>query len=256
MSESSTILITGGTGNIGSQLVKHCLRKGYDVITTTRRDLSAVELSDSLNIDATPGNLHVIQVDLEREGSSGVVVDFLGKHHLHPAALVNNARNLDHLKQSPDLTPPREGWVGEYVLDVVVAYELSIALVSQQGAKLRTIVNISSMYGMVPPNPRLYDNFEKEAPIHYGVAKAALIHLTKELAIRLAQKQITVNAVSYGGVEGRAGVDFKKRYAALCPMGSMLKTDQVAGAVDFLISDASSGMTGHNLVVDGGWTVW
>lgn len=256
MSEPSTILITGGTGNIGSQLVKHCLLKGHDVIATTRQNLSAAEFGDRLNIDATVGALHVTQVDLEKDSSSAVVVEFLEKHGLRPTAIVNNARNLDHLIQRQDNTPPREGWIGEYVLDVVVAYELSMALVAQKGSKLRTIVNISSMYGMVPPNPQLYENFEKEAPIHYGVAKAALIHMTKELAIRLAKRSVAVNAISYGGVEGRAGADFEKRYATLCPMGSMLKKGQVAGAVDFLISDASSGMTGHNLVVDGGWTVW
>jgi NAD(P)-dependent dehydrogenase (short-subunit alcohol dehydrogenase family) len=92
--------------------------------------------------------------------------------------------------------------------------------------------------------------------VHYGVVKAALIHLTKELAVRFADKNIRVNAVSFGGVEGRVDNQFKKRYADLCPNGRMLNDNDLTGAIDFLISRNSLAVTGHNLVVDGGWTIW
>ena len=133
---------------------------------------------------------------------------------------------------------------------------MAMALVGQEGSKLRSIINISSIYGMVAPNRTIYDDFERHAPIHYGVAKAALIHLTKEMAVRLADRGIRVNAVSYGGVEGRAKEEFIRRYSSLCPSGRMVPPQDVAGSVEFLASDASNGVTGHNLVVDGGWTVW
>ena len=76
------------------------------------------------------------------------------------------------------------------------------------------------------------------------------------LSIRLAGKNVRVNAISYGGVEGGVSEDFQKRYSKFCPRGNMLTFDDITGALHFLVSDKSSGMTGHNLVVDGGWCVW
>jgi NAD(P)-dependent dehydrogenase (short-subunit alcohol dehydrogenase family) len=83
-----------------------------------------------------------------------------------------------------------------------------------------------------------------------------LTHLTKELSIFLADKGIQVNSISYGGVKGRVDDTFQQKYAALCPAHRMLHDNEVVGAVDFLTSDASIYITGHNLIVDGGWSVW
>ena len=139
---------------------------------------------------------------------------------------------------------------------IVVPYELTMALAQQQNSRLESVVNIGSQYGVVAPNLNLYSEPVIESPLHYGVAKAGMGHLTKELAVRLAGQDIRVNCVAFGGVEGRVGDDFKKRYAALCPMGRMLNESDLAGPVDLLLSSASSAITGHTLVVDGGWSVW
>ena len=96
----------------------------------------------------------------------------------------------------------------------------------------------------------------RQSPLHYSVAKAAQVQLTRELAVRLAPKGIRVNGICFGGVEGRADEAFVDRYRQLCPAGRMLRDDEVVGPVDYLVSDASSGMTGHNMMVDGGWTTW
>mgnify|MGYP003739618353 FL=1 len=127
-----------------------------------------------------------------------------------------------------------------------------MALTNLPDSRLSSIVNISSMYGIVAPNPLLYDDGLKNSPVHYGVCKAALIHLTKELAVRLAPRNIRVNAISFGGVEGRVDEAFKSRYARLCPLGKMLTEEDLGGSVEFLASEQSRGITGHNLVVDGG----
>jgi hypothetical protein len=102
----------------------------------------------------------------------------------------------------------------------------------------------------------LYSDAVNQSPLHYGVAKAALQQLTRELAVRLANRDIQVNCVAFGGVEGRVDDAFKQRYAQLCPMGRMLREEEVVTPVDMLLSDGCSGVTGHTLAVDGGWGIW
>ena len=121
---------------------------------------------------------------------------------------------------------------------------------------LKKIIIISSIYGVVGPTISLYNDFNNQSPIQYGITKAAQIHLSKELAIRYADLDILVNTVSYGGVEGRANEEFKKRYSNLTPLKAMLNLNEVIKPIDFLLSDGASGMTGHNLIVDKGWTLW
>ena len=146
--------------------------------------------------------------------------------------------------------------MGEYLLDVVAPYELTMALALAEKSTLEKVIFISSMYGVVPFNLNLYDNPLTEAPMQYSVAKAAQIHLTKNMAIRLADKGVQVNSISYGGVEGRVDQAFMERYANLCPSGGMLKEEDIVGAIEFLVSDRAVGLLGHNLVVDGGWSLW
>jgi hypothetical protein len=148
-----------------------------------------------------------------------------------------------------------ENWMGEFMLDVVVPYRLTMMLASTRKSALESVVNISSIYGITAPNLRLYESAEQSA-INYGVCKAAQIHLTKELSVRLAPRKIRVNAISYGGIMGRVDEKFAKRYESLCPSGRMLEEADIAGPLRFLINGSASGITGHNLVVDGGWTVW
>jgi len=255
MSKPKTILITGGTGKLGTQFVKHFLAQGYTVVVTSRHPKHLTELSNKTVKSQNERNrLLGITVDLERISAAQEIYEFLHKKKVYLEVLINNARNKDYVTMS-NSGPSRSHWLGEIFLDVVVPYELSMALTTKF-PMLKNIINISSMYGVVAPNPKLYHNPTQESPIHYSVAKAALIHLTKELAVRLASKGVRVNCISYGGVEGRVPDDFKKRYAQFCPSGKMLKDKEVVGAADFLVSDASVGMTGHNLVVDGGWSVW
>jgi NAD(P)-dependent dehydrogenase (short-subunit alcohol dehydrogenase family) len=249
-----TILITGGSGKLGRTLVSHFLSQGDRVIATCQSDESLSNMTvDYLVYGA---NFIGLQADLSEMNFANSLLDRLALKETYPDCLINNARSLSYLKVQENGLVSRENFVNEYILDVVAPYELTMALVRQSGSQIRTVLNVGSQYGTVAANPSLYDDPTEQSLVHYGVAKAALAHLTKELAVRLAKAGVRVNCVAFGGVDGRVDPDFKSRYSRLCPSGRMLNPDEIIGPIDMLLSEKCSGITGHILAVDGGWTIW
>lgn len=120
-----------------------------------------------------------------------------------------------------------------------------------------SIVQLGSMYGIVSPDPADYPDGMPVNPPDYGAAKAGVLQLVRSQAVQLGPRGIRVNAVVPGpfpGPAARADAEFMRRLAARVPLGRIGEPDEVAGAVVFLCSSASSFVTGSSLVVDGGWT--
>lgn len=118
-----------------------------------------------------------------------------------------------------------------------------------------SIILFSSTYGMVGPDLRMYEGTTMANPIGYGASKGGLLQLTRYLATALAPR-IRVNAISPGGVWRGQPEVFRQRYEARTPLKRMAIEEDLKGAVAYLASDLSAYVTGHNLVVDGGWTAW
>jgi NAD(P)-dependent dehydrogenase (short-subunit alcohol dehydrogenase family) len=118
------------------------------------------------------------------------------------------------------------------------------------------MINIGSIYGVVSADPRIYGNSDLNSPEVYAASKGGVIHLTRYLAVHLAKYNIRVNCISPGGVFNNQPEDFLTKYAMNTPLGRMARADELKGALVFLASDASSYVTGHNLMVDGGFTIW
>jgi len=252
--KSKVILLTGGSGKFGQVMLNHFLNSGDTVITTCRSAKSAKTLRNRFNEFAD--RFFVVQIDFENAKSMADLKEVLSANKLEPEYLINNARNIKYLKGSSSGVVSRKNFANEFIMDVVVPYELSMLLYGLKRSQLKKIINIGSMYGSVAANPNLYTDPFSQSFIHYGVAKSALVHLTKELAVRFAPRNIQVNCIAYGGVEGRVDDNFKQRYAKLCPAGRMLKEAEIIGPLELLLSDSCSAITGHVIAADGGWSIW
>lgn len=250
---TDTILITGGTGKFGRQFVSHFAQKGWQVIFTSTNQQRAETF---INEQALPSNVRAVESDLSQEGAAMKLIKEIQDAGLAVNHLVNNARSLASLATNELGQTERKEFQAEYLMGVIVPYELSMALYNTQPEPLKTITNIGSQYGIVAANPHLYEDYPKQSPIQYGVAKAALGHMTKELAVRFADQRIRVNCVAYGGVEGRVDESFRKRYAGLTPSRRMLTEAELVGPLEVVIQSGSSAITGQTIIADGGWSLW
>jgi NAD(P)-dependent dehydrogenase (short-subunit alcohol dehydrogenase family) len=184
-----------------------------------------------------------------------------------PHVLINNAG----LDSPPDAPPEEVGPLEDYpeaafdkVMDVNVKGTLLCCQVIG-GAMARegrgSIVNVSSIYGLLSPVQDLYD-FRREGgetfvkPVAYSVSKSAILNLTRYLATYWAKVGVRVNTLTLAGVWNDQPAEFLEAYSARVPMGRMLDEREALGAAVFLASDASSYVTGSNVVVDGGWSAW
>jgi NAD(P)-dependent dehydrogenase (short-subunit alcohol dehydrogenase family) len=126
-----------------------------------------------------------------------------------------------------------------------------------------SIVNVASIYGMLSPDQRLYEFTRAEPsgdafvkPVGYAVSKSAILNLTRYLATYWAGSGVRVNTLTPHGIDNGQASEFVEAFAARSPLGRLMSAGEAVGAVVFLASDASSYVTGANLVVDGGWTAW
>ncbi len=156
---------------------------------------------------------------------------------------------------------PLEQWNAALDVNLTGIFLVTQACVKpmlEQG-KRGSIINICSTYGLNGPDQRIYIKDGKRVafkPVYYTTTKAGVMGFTKYLAAYYAETEIRVNALTPGGVFNNHEEYFVKNYSAKTILGRMARKDEMNGALLFLASDASSYMTGNNVIVDGGWTAW
>jgi NAD(P)-dependent dehydrogenase (short-subunit alcohol dehydrogenase family) len=184
--------------------------------------------------------------------------------------LINNAANNPKQEDAGKGTEwsrlesfPLRQWEADLAVGLTGAFLCSRVLGAEMARRGRgVILNIASDLGIIAPDQRLYrrpglaEDQQPVKPVTYSVVKTGLIGLTRYLATYWADRGVRANALSPGGVHNNQPEGFVQRLAQLIPMGRMAKLDELQGAVLFLCSDASSYMTGANLVLDGGRTCW
>jgi 2-deoxy-D-gluconate 3-dehydrogenase len=259
-------IVTGGAGLLGAAHCQALAQAGGIVVIADVAREQAEQVAGKVR-ESTGGEAVAIQTDITDPVSVNAMLNQTVQRFGRVDILVNNAA-LD-----PKFDPasaeshsdsfeefPLELWEHSLRVNVTGMFLCAQAVAKPMLAAGRgTIVNICSTYGLVGPDQRLYEREGQEPrfkPVAYSVSKAAALGLTRYLATYFAGKGIRVNALTPGGVFADHDDEFVKRYSAKTVLGRMAEREEISAALLFLVSEASSYMTGANLVVDGGWTAW
>jgi NAD(P)-dependent dehydrogenase (short-subunit alcohol dehydrogenase family) len=263
--QDRVVLLTGGAGLLGRQHAAALRRAGAHVIVADRDEVGAARAVTEG--EGRPGLS--VRVDLTHPPSVRELVELALRKYGRIDGLVNNAaidpkfepeHGALHAETFEDY--PLAAWQAGLEANLTSAFLVTQALAPHLKARGRgSVVNVASIYGLVGPDQRLYrepgdEEPRRFKPVVYSVTKSALLGFTRYLAAYWAGTGIRVNTLTLGGVQNGHDEGFVRRYSARTPLGRMARPDEYSQAVLFLLSDASSYMTGANLVLDGGWTAW
>jgi len=252
-------IITGGAGHLGSAICESFAEAGADLVIIDLEKNScekkARQLEDKYNIRALP-----LSMDLGNETALKKVPDIVLEEFDHIDILVNCAALVGTSKLSgwsvpfPEQSP--DTWRTALEINLTVPFILSQACTpALRESGHGSIINIGSIYGVNGPDMALYEATGMGNPAAYAASKGGLIQLTRWLATVLAPN-IRVNALTPGGIARNQPEIFTERYIRRTPLQRMAVEEDFKGAALYLASDLSSYVTGQNLIVDGGWTVW
>jgi len=258
-------IVTGGAGLLGSEFCRTIVDAGGSVIVA--------------DIDLHAAEALAAELSLERDCAKAVFVDVTSKSSVEELVEIakSNYGQIDILVNSAAIDPKfdtehaerhvnafenfsLESWNQAIDVNLTGAFLSSQAVGRDMVERGKGVmINICSTYGLVGPDQRIYQNegsIKRYKPVYYSVTKAGILGMTRYLAAYYANTEIRVNALTPGGVFHEHDEQFVAAYSYRTILGRMANIDEMNGALLFLASDASSYMTGANLVVDGGWTAW
>ncbi len=261
-------VITGGAGLLGVQHARALARAGASPVlidlSDERARAQAEELAREFGVAAMGLGSDITDAAAMKAAHAEILAR-LGRVDI----LINNAANNPKMEDSAEVNFsrfenfPLKQWQEDINVGLTGAFLCAQVFGSAMAdAGGGVILNVASDLALIGPDQRLYrqdntpEHLQPVKPVTYSIVKSALIGLTRYLATYWAGSRVRVNSICPGGVENGQPGEFLEKLHALIPMGRMARVDEYQGAVLFLCSDASSYMTGANLVVDGGRTCW
>lgn len=261
-------VITGGAGLLGAQHARAIAGAGgipvLVDISGEAAGRTAAALSNDYGVEAWG-----CRVDITSRDEIAAFLSRLLERHGRLDILINNAANNPKVEAAGDVNFSRlehfpiAQWHADLAVGLTGAFLCSQVLGTEMARRGHgVILNVASDLAVIAPDQRLYrqddlpEDQQPAKPVTYSVVKSGLLGLTRYLATYWADKGVRVNAISPGGVYNGQPDAFVTRVSSLIPLGRMADVDEYRGAILFLVSDASSYMTGANLVVDGGRTCW
>lgn len=240
--KNKVIIVTGGSGLIGKPILKHLKDNGAIVINA--------DINTETNIITND-----YACDVTSEVSILELIDSVVKKHRRIDGLVNNAypRTKDWGSKFEEV--PLDSWRKNVDMQMnSVFFICQEVLKVMKAQKSGSIVNISSIYGVVGNDFTIYEGYGGTSPAAYSAIKGGIINFTRYLASYYGKDNVRVNCVSPGGIKDNQHPSFIERYEDKSPLKRMGQPDEIAPAITFLLSNEASFITGHNLMVDGGWT--
>jgi len=256
--KDKVIVLTGAAGNLGSQYAEALSKSKANVVLCDIDYKTCKTLSSKLNHEYGVESIPV-RLDLRKKISVENLVKKIMKKYSKIDVLINNAAYQGNaiIRKTPFENLSIKDW--NHALSVNLT---GVFLLCQKVGKIMkkqkygSIINIGSTYGIVAPDQSIYGNSGLNAGAFYSASKSGVINLTRYLASYWGKFGIRVNTLSPGGVKNNQTKSFVSNYSKKTMLGRMASGQDYVGAIIFLSSDASSYMTGSNLVIDGGWTAW
>lgn len=256
MLSNRVVVVTGGAGLLGKEFIKAIVLAGGIGIIADKNEKLGIEVRSQIKSELNTDKVEFVKLDIQKKESIISLIRFVKDKYDCIHALVNNAY-------------PRNKNYGRHFFDVeyddfcenVNMHLGGYFLVSQQFAKYfienthGNIINISSIYGVIPPRFEIYKGTSMTVPVEYAVIKSALIHFTKYMAKYLKSKNIRVNSISPGGIYDSQPENFLEAYKSFTSSKGMLDQKDILGTLIFLLSDASKYINGQNIVVDDGFSL-
>lgn len=247
-------LITGGCGHLGSAMARALAEAGASVVLTSRDAAKAEAAANSLPIVGAAKHFGIALDHMQPEtlpASLQRAIELAGPIDV----LVNNG----HEALAADWTNVTPEQFTRHLANAAGYFELSRLVRDRavERAAAASIVLLGSMYGVVGSYPDAYAGVCGASPVAYHALKGGIVHMTRHLAVYWAKDRVRVNCLSPGPFPNeRAPAEMVARLTTKSPLGRMGQPAELKGAIVFLASDASSYMTGQNLIIDGGWTAW
>jgi len=254
--KDKVIIITGGAGLIGQEFVKAVIEQnGIAIIADINKELGN-DVKEKLSKELNTGNIDFIQLDITSKKSLQECISYLDNKYDRIDALVNNAypRNKNYGRHFFDVE--YDDFVENLGMNLggcVIPSQLFSLYFQKQG--YGNIINISSIYGVIPPKFEIYNNTGMTSAVEYAAIKSGMLHLTKYMAKYLKGKNIRVNAISPGGILDGQPREFLREYSRQCSTKGLLDAVDLSGTLIFLLSDASKYVNGQNLIVDDGFVL-